>query len=77
MSHVQVRQTASKLAVAGVADTVVLVAGHLVAPTIPIYFIIVPLIVLNILLIAAHSLYRRARSRWPRVVSDSSRVPVC
>ncbi|CAJ0564508.1 unnamed protein product, partial [Mesorhabditis spiculigera] len=75
----KVREAASRLAVTGVADTVLLVGTHFLVPAIPVYFLLIPLLVLNILLIGLHSMWKKARMRRPRGIVDirmGARIPV-
>uniref|UniRef100_A0A1I7XK67 TIR domain-containing protein n=1 Tax=Heterorhabditis bacteriophora TaxID=37862 RepID=A0A1I7XK67_HETBA len=68
----RMRAVATRVTLAGVADTVILVACQLIAPNIPLYFVILPLFLLNILIIVAASKWQRYRSSRPRAVVDSS-----
>ncbi|EYC22198.1 hypothetical protein Y032_0017g3207 [Ancylostoma ceylanicum] len=57
------------------ADAIIFIVCQMVAPNIPIYFILLPLFLLNIIVIFATERLQRYRARRPRAVADSSCFP--
>lgn len=71
----RMRSFARRATFAGIADAIIFVACQLIAPSIPIYFILVPLLLLSLIVIVAAERWQRYRARRPRAVADSSYLP--
>lgn len=72
----RVRSVATKAGIAGLIDSVILLALQLLGPTIPLFLVILPLIFLNIIVIIAVNKVQTYRASRPRFVVDSSFVPI-
>ncbi|KAE9419564.1 hypothetical protein Angca_000998, partial [Angiostrongylus cantonensis] len=68
----RMRTCARRATLAGLADTIIFIACQLVAPNIPVYFILLPLFLLNVIVMYATERWQRYRARRPRTVADSS-----
>ncbi|KAK6035041.1 hypothetical protein COOONC_27454 [Cooperia oncophora] len=68
----RMRSFARRVTLAGVTDMVIFIACQMVAPNVPIYFILIPLLLLSVVIIFAAGKWQRYRLRCPRTVADSS-----
>ncbi|CAI5454378.1 unnamed protein product [Caenorhabditis angaria] len=68
------RTYATKTVLTGMADAVALITASFVFPTIPLLYLLVPIIFINILIFAVVSRVRNLRRRYPRMIADSSAV---
>ncbi|KAK5972327.1 hypothetical protein GCK32_000576 [Trichostrongylus colubriformis] len=70
----RMRSFARRMTLAGVADMVIFIACQMIAPNIPIYFVLIPLLLLSLIIIIAAERWQRYRLRYPRAVADSSHL---
>ncbi|KJH42399.1 hypothetical protein DICVIV_11611 [Dictyocaulus viviparus] len=68
----RMRTCARRATLAGVADAVILITCQLLAPNIPVYLILLPLFLLNLIIVFATARWQHCRARRPRNVADSS-----
>uniref|UniRef100_A0A7I5EE95 Protein kinase domain-containing protein n=1 Tax=Haemonchus contortus TaxID=6289 RepID=A0A7I5EE95_HAECO len=70
----RVRSFARRVTLAGAADMVIFIACQMIAPNVPIHFILIPLLLLSLAIIFASERWHRYRLHCPRTVTDSSHI---
>lgn len=71
MISIQIRCMAAGVSIAGIADALVLLSCHLLLPSLPLHAILLPLLLVNILVVAVATKWAQLRSQRPRLVADS------
>ncbi|CAI4233247.1 unnamed protein product [Auanema sp. JU1783] len=71
----RVRTVASKAGVAGTIDTIILLTCQLIAPSMPLLFVIIPLFIINVVIIISINRWQHYRSMRPRGIVDSTYFP--
>ncbi|VDO35785.1 unnamed protein product [Haemonchus placei] len=70
----RVRSFARRVTLAGAADMVIFIACQMIAPNVPIHFILIPLLLLSLAIIFVSERWHRYRLHCPHTVTDSSHI---